>query len=99
VFITGVVAYAVSPIDLIPDFNTVLGYLDDLVLVPLGIVVSIRMIPPHVMAECRIRAHEVDFGVGSAGRIAAVVVVGIWLILAALCTLWSYQAFVINAVT
>ncbi len=76
-----------------------LGYLDDLVLVPLGIVVAVRMIPPHVMAECRVRAHEVEVGVGSAGRIAAVVVVGIWLILAALCTLWAYQAFAINAVT
>ena len=99
VFIAGVVAYAVSPIDLIPDFIPVLGHLDDLVLVPLGIVVAIRMIPPDVMAECRVRAHEIDFGVGSAGRVAAVVVVGIWLILAALCTLWAYQAFVINAAT
>ena len=99
VFIAGVVAYAVSPIDLIPDFIPVLGYLDDLVLVPLGIVIAVRMIPPHVMAECRVRAHEVEVGVGSAGRIAAVVVVGIWLILAALCTLWAYQAFAINAVT
>ena len=99
VFIAGIVAYAVSPIDLIPDFIPVLGYLDDLVLVPLGIVVAIRMIPPCVLAECRVRAHEVDIGVGSTGRIAAVVVVGIWLILAALCILWAYRAFAINAVT
>jgi len=99
VFIAGVVAYAVSPIDLIPDFIPVLGLLDDLVLVPLGIVLAIRMIPPHVMAECRVRAHQVDIGVGSAGRIAAVVVVGIWLILAALCALWTYHAFAIDAAT
>jgi len=99
VFIAGVVGYAVSPIDLIPDFIPVLGYLDDLVLVPLGIVVAIRMIPPHVLAECRVRAHELDIGVGSAGRIAAVVVVGIWLILTALCALWAYQAFAISAAT
>jgi uncharacterized membrane protein YkvA (DUF1232 family) len=71
VFIGGVVAYAVSPIDLIPDFIPVLGLLDDLLLVPLGIVVAIWMIPPHVMAECRVRAQEVDIGVGSSGRIAA----------------------------
>jgi len=56
-FIAAVVAYAVSPIDLIPDFIPVLGYLDDLVLVPLGIAVALRMIPPPVMAECRVRAH------------------------------------------
>ena len=51
-----VVAYALSPIDLIPDFIPVLGYLDDLVLVPLGIVLAIRLIPPDVYAECRLRA-------------------------------------------
>jgi len=92
VLIAGVVAYAVSPIDLIPDFIPVLGYLDDLVLVPLGIVVAIRMIPPQVLAECRQRAHEVNLGAGSGGRIAAVVVVGIWLILAALCAQWALNA-------
>ena len=46
IFIGGVVAYAVSPIDLIPDFIPVLGYLDDLILVPIGIALAIRMIPP-----------------------------------------------------
>lgn len=92
-FIAGVVAYAISPIDLIPDFIPVLGYFDDLILVPLGIVVAIRMIPPDVLAECRARTHEVNLGVGSAGRIAAVVVIGIWLILAVLCALSAYEAF------
>lgn len=96
-FIAGVVAYAVSPIDLIPDFIPVLGYLDDLVLVPLGIVVAIRMIPSHVIAECRVRAHESDIGVGSVGCVAAVAVVGIWLILATLCAFWAYHAFALNA--
>lgn len=96
VLIAAVVAYAVSPIDLIPDFIPVLGYLDDLILVPLGIAVAIRMIPPHVLAECRERAHDVNLGAGSTGRAAAIVVIGIWLILAALCTRWAYQAFAIN---
>jgi uncharacterized membrane protein YkvA (DUF1232 family) len=96
-FIAAVVGYAVSPIDLIPDFIPVLGYLDDLVLVPLGIVVAIRMIPPHVMDECRAKAHEAETGAGSAGRIAAVVIVGIWIILTTLCARWAYQAFAINA--
>ncbi len=57
-FAAGVVAYAVSPIDLIPDFIPVIGYLDDLILVPLGIVLALKMIPPEVMAECRERAKE-----------------------------------------
>ena len=48
-----VVGYALSPIDLIPDFIPVLGYLDDLVLIPLGIALALRMIPPAVMDECR----------------------------------------------
>ena len=52
-----VVGYALSPIDLIPDFIPVLGYLDDLVLIPLGIALVLRMIPPAVMVECRERAR------------------------------------------
>jgi len=87
-FAAAVVAYAISPIDLIPDFIPVLGYLDDLVLVPLGIVAAIRMIPPHVLAECRERARNESLHETSAGRIAAIVVIGIWLILAALCARW-----------
>jgi len=53
-----VVAYAFSPFDLIPDFIPVLGYLDDLIVVPLGIALVLRMIPPEVMAECRERARR-----------------------------------------
>jgi len=90
--VAGVVAYALSPIDLIPDFVPVLGYLDDLVLVPLGIALAMRLIPPGVMAECRARAQETAAGARPVSRIAAAVVVGIWLLLAALCALWAYQA-------
>ena len=84
-----VVAYAISPIDLIPDFIPVLGYLDDLVLIPLGIGAVIWMIPPQVLAECRERARNESIHATSAGRIAAIVVIGIWLILAALCARWA----------
>lgn len=51
-FVAGIVAYAFSPMDLIPDFVPVLGYLDDLILLPLGIAVAIKMIPASVLAEC-----------------------------------------------
>ncbi len=53
-----VVAYAFSPIDLIPDFIPVLGYLDDLILVPAGIVLALKMIPPVVMVDARLRAER-----------------------------------------
>ena len=53
-----VVAYAISPLDLIPDFIPVLGYLDDLILLPIGIWLAIKMIPPDVLAECRKKAAE-----------------------------------------
>jgi len=51
-----IVAYAFSPIDLIPDFIPVLGYLDDLAIVPLGVLLALKMIPAQVMAECRAKA-------------------------------------------
>jgi uncharacterized membrane protein YkvA (DUF1232 family) len=51
-------AYALSPIDLIPDFIPVIGYLDDLLLVPLGIYLAVKLVPPHVMEECRAEADR-----------------------------------------
>ena len=77
-----VVGYAFSPIDLIPDPIPVIGYLDDLILVPLGIALAIRMIPAEVLAECREKAKELSKK--PVNRVAAVVVVTVWLALAAL---------------
>ncbi len=57
-FTACVVAYAFSPIDLIPDFIPILGYLDDVILVPLGIMLALRMIPKEVLSECEIKAEE-----------------------------------------
>ncbi|MFC4802902.1 YkvA family protein [Neobacillus sp. GCM10023253] len=58
VFAICVVAYAFSPIDLIPDFIPILGYLDDIILVPLGIMLALKMIPKDVIAECEMKAQE-----------------------------------------
>ncbi len=57
-----ILAYAMSPIDLIPDFIPVLGYVDDLVLIPLGIALLIKMMPKEVLAECRERAESLSLG-------------------------------------
>jgi uncharacterized membrane protein YkvA (DUF1232 family) len=78
-----VAAYAFSPIDLIPDFIPVLGYLDDLVLVPLGIWLVVSLIPEQAMAEYRAKASEVMQRPRN-GRIAAIVIIAMWMIGAAL---------------
>jgi uncharacterized membrane protein YkvA (DUF1232 family) len=85
--IVGVVlAYALSPIDLIPDFIPGLGYLDDLILIPAGIRLAIRLIPPDVLAEHRTRAVA---GVRLPhSRTAAVVIVPLWLLILALVLRW-----------
>ena len=80
-----VVAYALSPIDLIPDFIPVLGYLDDLILVPIGIVIVIRLIPADLMAEFRREALLMERKPVS--RTGMVLIVSIWLICGSLL-LW-----------
>ena len=92
-FAAGVVAYALSPIDLIPDFIPVLGYLDDLLLVPLGIVIALRLVPADVLAECRARADEAASDPSHRSRTAAVLVIVIWVLLAAATAFWAYGAF------
>jgi uncharacterized membrane protein YkvA (DUF1232 family) len=72
----GVAAYALSPIDLIPDFIPVLGYLDDLLIVPIGLAAAIRLVPKDVMEECRAKALE---GGIEKSRTAAVVIVLVWI--------------------
>ena len=73
-----VVGYALSPIDLIPDFIPVLGYVDDLVIVPLGIWLVLSLIPQEVMTECR--AHVDEAVMGPRGKIAAIVIIAIWIV-------------------
>lgn len=76
-----VVGYAFSPIDLIPDAIPVLGYLDDAILLPLGIMLTIRLVPDEVLAGCRQRVAEAP--VAPSSRWAAVGVIAVWLLLAA----------------
>lgn len=88
VFAALVVGYAFSPIDLIPDPIPVLGYLDDLVLVPLGIKFALMMIPDAVMAESRAKAEALMAQGKPVNRVAAVIIVCIWLLLAAWVIAW-----------
>lgn len=87
------VAYAFSPIDLIPDFVPILGYLDDLIIVPLGIWVVLKMIPPQVLAECREKAAaEIERG-KPINRAAAAVIIAIWIGLGILAVMWLTRIF------
>jgi uncharacterized membrane protein YkvA (DUF1232 family) len=84
-----VVAYALSPIDLIPDFIPVLGYVDDLLLVPLGIWLVLRLIPPQVMAEHRAAAEHAP--TRPRNMAAAAVIVVVWVALALALGWWLWQ--------
>ena len=87
-----VVAYALSPIDLIPDFIPVLGYLDDVILVPLGVLLAIKLMPLDVWVECQASAQAwMDQARGKPRSIAgAIVIIALWLVLALLC--WRFFA-------
>jgi uncharacterized membrane protein YkvA (DUF1232 family) len=74
-----IVGYVFSPIDPIPDFIPGVGLLDEMVVVPIGILIAAKMIPPDVFTECREQAREVEEGEKPVSRVAAVVVVAIWL--------------------
>lgn len=80
-----VVAYALSPVDLIPDFVPLLGYVDDLLLVPLGILPAIRLIPDPVLLDSRARSREAFRAGKPTSRVGLAIVIAIWLLLAPLC--------------
>lgn len=75
-----VVAHTLSPIDLIPDFIPVLGYLDDLIITPLGLALSLRLIPSDVMVEAREKAESDITDVNKIKRVGFLIVISIWLI-------------------
>ena len=72
-----VAAYALSPVDLIPDFVPVLGYLDDLLIVPLGVLLAIRLIPPDILAAARRKALDTPRMISHAGLVG---IVTIWIV-------------------
>ena len=82
-----VAAYALSPIDLIPDFIPVLGYLDDLLIVPLGIALVVRLIPAPLMAEFRVEAVSRDKPVSRSGL---AFILAVWLVVLVLIGWWAW---------
>lgn len=90
-----VLAYALSPIDLIPDFIPILGYIDDVILLPVLIWLTVRQIPAHVLSESRLRA-EAFLATSAAkprSRIGAVTIITIWAAATLLLSLWLFNAW------
>jgi len=93
VFAALVVGYVFSPIDPIPDFIPGVGLLDEMVVVPIGILIAAKMIPRDILEECREKAREVAEGEKPVSRVAAVVVVAIWLLCGALAVFLALYLF------
>src|SRR5918992_2418508 len=93
VFVALVVGYVFSPIDPIPDFIPGVGLLDEMVVVPIGVLIAARMIPQDVLEECQEKAREVAEGEKPVSRVAAVVVVAVWLLCVALAVLLALYLF------
>ncbi len=88
-----VVGYVFSPIDPIPDFIPVIGLLDEMVVVPIGVLIAAKLVPPDVFAECREKAHSIAEGEKPVSRVAAVVVVAVWLLFVALAIVLALRFF------
>jgi uncharacterized membrane protein YkvA (DUF1232 family) len=85
-FAACVVGYAFSPIDLIPDPIPILGYLDDLILIPIGVALAVKMIPKDVLDECREKAQEAMSEGKPINWVAAGLIIALWILLAAFAT-------------
>jgi uncharacterized membrane protein YkvA (DUF1232 family) len=94
-----VVGYAFSPIDLIPDPIPVLGYLDDLVLIPLGIMLLVKLIPAEVLQDCHAKAAASASGKKPKNWVAACVIIAIWIGLIAVTAHFIWQALEIGWLT
>jgi uncharacterized membrane protein YkvA (DUF1232 family) len=93
IFTICVVAYAFSPVDLIPDFIPILGYLDDLIIIPLGIVLALKMIPQPVLEEYRMKAEERMNEQKPKNWITGSIFIMIWVLLAVWASMFIYSKF------
>lgn len=88
-----IVAYALSPIDLIPDFIPVLGYLDDVIIVPLGIALCLKLIPEHIIKDNRRKAAELNNNSLSQNWYAGILIILTWIILISIIGYFIIQKF------
>ncbi|MFZ5905825.1 MAG: YkvA family protein [Nitrospirota bacterium] len=98
IFVAIVVAYALSPIDLIPDFIPILGYIDDLIIIPAGIYLSLKMMPRDVLEECRAKAQSTSIDNKTKWAAASIIIL-IWLLAAYLVVKLVLQFFYPNGKT
>jgi uncharacterized membrane protein YkvA (DUF1232 family) len=93
VFAALIVGYVFSPIDPIPDFIPGVGLLDEMVVVPIGVLIAAKMIPRQVMEECQEKARAMAEGEKPVSRAAAVVVVAVWLLCVVLAIFLALRVF------
>jgi len=93
IFAALIVGYVFSPIDPIPDFIPGVGLLDEMVIVPIGVLITAKIIPRRVMEECQTKAQEVAKGERPVNRVAAVIVVAAWLLCVALAAFLATRVF------
>ena len=87
-FALAIAAYALSPIDLIPDFIPIFGYLDEVILLPLAIMLAVQLVPPDLMAEHRAAATKAEGK--SVSRAGAAIIVTVWLLTAVALIWWLW---------
>lgn len=90
-FTACVVAYAFSPIDIIPDFIPILGYLDDVILVPIGIMIALKMIPKSVLTDCEVKAEEMMKNGKPKNWIVGSLIVMIWVLIIIWAIIYIYR--------
>jgi len=86
-----VLGYLASPIDLIPDFIPVIGYLDDLLLVPAGLALAVRMIPKAVIDDCRARARDELYSGLKKNWMVAILIISVWMLVLCLVARWLWR--------
>jgi uncharacterized membrane protein YkvA (DUF1232 family) len=89
--VAGCVAYALTPVDLIPDAIPVVGLIDDLIFIPLAIALAVRFIPAPVLVDCRARSREIDARAPRLSRASWLIIAGAWLSVVVLIAWWTVR--------